>query len=243
MRIFTIILIILVGVINFLQANELTITPEEILQKVDLAIDPQNLSGSVKNFEIKGDMVINNLPVEINSVMIFQLPNKFKTVVETNGMATTVIFDGEKGYTINKLSGKVAMNKEDIASTLQQMKFMNVATKYSKLFTSAELKKELVEVNGKQCYEVWGELPDYFTQKPLKLFIDTQNFFIQSYVIEIASSFGLIEVTVVNSNFTNFSDFILPKNSLTKFTGLSIQNTVNELTLNIPIEDNFFTVF
>ena len=94
-----------------------------------------------------------DLPLE----MWMKNPNKIKTVTNFNGQEMISVFDGEKGYSINPMTGSaepVEMTPDQIKQTQNSNVFQNYMANYLK-----EGKLTLVgeeNVNDKPAFKIKG---------------------------------------------------------------------------------------
>ncbi len=222
--------------------NETPLSCQEILQKVDLAIDPQNKGGSIRNFELNSVTTISkNGSFDCDYQMIFKSPDKFRTSVKILALSVYVIFNGKDGWVVSPFRNEKLPDIE-AQSTLQQIQFMNVAMKYSKALSTAELMDEIVEINGRKCYEIHGKLPDYFSGIPLKLFIDCETFYILHYSLEIAADNKKAIINVYNDEFGEFDGIFLPTVSHSQAGKTKFKNSVKSVRFNIDIDDKIFEI-
>ena len=219
------------------------LTCAEILQRVDAAIDPENKGKDIKSFEINSKTKISKFgEFELDYQMIFKAPDKFKTTLRLMTLNIVVIFNGKDGYLISPLFGREKLPEKEAKSTLQQVQFMNVATKYSQLFSNAELNDELVEIDGHKCYEIRGSLPNYFSDIPLKLFIDCEKFYIRHYAMEIAAQGKQAIIKVFNRDFTNYDGIIIGRENSSQVGSTKAVNTIQSVKFNIDVDDKIFEI-
>ena len=213
----------------------------EILRKVDLAIDPYNKGDSIKTFKILSTSKISKFgEFELDYQMIFKSPDKFKTSLQFLTLNIMVIFNGKEGYILSPIFGNEKLPEKEIKSTLQQIQFMNVATKYSKLFQNSELSQELVEINNRKCYKIQGVLPNYFSNIPLTLYIDCETYYILRYTMEIAAQNKQGIITVNHSDYTEYDGIFLPRVSSSQVGRTNAINTIKSVKFNIDIDDKIF---
>ena len=123
----TIILLLLIAS-AFLEAQSL----EEIIMKYSSAIKADRLS-SVSTVRITGKT--SAMGMEMPLTMIMKNPNKVKVVNVFNGREIVSVFDGEKGYSINPMTGssKPVELKEDQLKQVQNNNiFSNELMRYYK---------------------------------------------------------------------------------------------------------------
>src|SRR5450759_5216159 len=75
---------------------------DEIVKKYSTAIKSDQLA-NVKTIKITGKM--SGMGMEMPMVMYMKNPNKIKVVYSFNGQEMVSVFDGEKGYMINPMTG------------------------------------------------------------------------------------------------------------------------------------------
>ena len=223
------------------ETNADILSCEEILRQVDSAIDPQNKGDSIKSFEILSRSKISKFgEFELDYQMIFKSPDKFRTRLQIMTLSIMVIFNGEEGYLLSPLFGNEKLPEKEIKSTLQQVQFMNVATKYSKILQNAEVAPELVEVNQRKCYKIQGALSNYFSSVPLTLYVDCETYYILRYTMEIAAQNKQAVITVNHSDYTEYNGIFLPKVSSSQVGRTLATNTIQSVKFNIDVADKIF---
>ncbi|MBR7128291.1 MAG: hypothetical protein IKD09_06865 [Lentisphaeria bacterium] len=225
-------------------ANELPkLSCEEILSRVDQAIDPLNKGKNIHSFEINSKTKVSRFgDFELDYQMIFKSPNKFKTTLKVLALDIIIIFNGKDGYLISPLFGKDKLPEKESNSTLQQMQFMNVATKYSKIFSKAEVAAEKEIVNNRECYKIHGMLPDSFSNIPLTLYVDCENFYILRYTMEIAAQNKQALITVNNDDFTEYDGIFMAKKNSSKVGQTTASNIIQSVKFNVDVDDKIFEI-
>ena len=108
-------------------------------------------------------------------------PNKIKTVTSFNGQDMIQVFDGEKGYMINPMTGStdpVEMTPDQVKQTLRSNMFQNYMANYLK---NGQLTLEGEEnVNDKPAFKIkatveGGTVIDMFIDKSSYLLVKTST--------------------------------------------------------------------
>lgn len=75
---------------------------EEIVKNFSVAMKSDKLAG-ITSIKITGKM--SAMGMEMPTVMFMKNPNKVKVIYTFNGQDMVSVFDGEKGYMINPMTG------------------------------------------------------------------------------------------------------------------------------------------
>jgi hypothetical protein len=108
---------------------------------------------NLKTIKITANMSV--MGMEMPMVMWMKNPNKIKSVTTFNGQDMVQVFDGEKGYVVNPMTGStdpVEMTPEQVSQTLRGSMFQNYMANYQKngqLALDGEDK-----VNDKPAYKI-----------------------------------------------------------------------------------------
>ena len=105
---------------------------DEIVKKYTAANKLDKVA-NLKTIKITANMSM--MGMEMPMVMWMKNPNKIKTVTTINGQDMIQVFDGEKGYVINPMTGStdpVEMTPDQVKQTLRSNMFQNYLANYFK---------------------------------------------------------------------------------------------------------------
>jgi outer membrane lipoprotein-sorting protein len=220
--------LMLVAVINAQSLEEIVKKYGEVNMKDKIA------AASTIKITAKMSMMGMELPME----MWMKNPNKIKTVVSFNGQEIISTFDGEKGYSINPMSGSadaVEMTPDQVKQTMNSNVFQNQLSSFQKAGKLKLLGEE--NVNEKPAFKLQADLGDGNTSD---MFIDKA-----SYLLVKTSSTVTAEGTTVTSD-TYPSDYketngvLLPMKTTISTQGMEMVLVYDKVEVNIPIEDSVF---
>ncbi len=124
---------------------------DDIANKYYAANGIENLE-KAQTMSMKG--VVSQMGMELPITIMVKKPNKVKVIQEFNGMEIVIVFDGEKGYMLNPLTGAtdpVELPAEQLSSVQEYNVFRD---SFMEAFKSGRLKLEGEEaVEGKPAYK------------------------------------------------------------------------------------------
>jgi outer membrane lipoprotein-sorting protein len=208
---------------------------EEIVKKFGEA-NKQDKIAAMSTIKITAKMAM--MGMEMPMEMWMKNPNKIKTVMSFNGQEMISSFDGEKGYSINPMSGStdaVEMTPEQVKQTQNQNIFQNQMANYLKESKLKLLGEE--NVNDKPAFKIQADLGNGNSSD---MFIDKG-----SYLLVKTSSTVNAEGTTVTSesypsDYKEINGVLLPMKTTISTQGMDIILTFDKVEVNIPMEDSVF---
>jgi outer membrane lipoprotein-sorting protein len=218
-------------VFTFINAQSL----EEIVKKYSAANKLDKVSGlSTIKLTAKMSMMGMEMPMEI----WMKNPNKIKTVIKMNGQEIVSVFDGEKGYSINPMTGSsepVEMTPEQVKQTMQSNMFQNILVNYLK---NGQLTLEGEEkVNEKPAFKIKAALEG---GNLAYMFIDKGSFLIVKTSATMNQGGQTITADSYLSDYTETNGLFLPMKTTMSMSGMEIITTFEKVEVNVPIEDSVF---
>jgi outer membrane lipoprotein-sorting protein len=223
------------GLLVFTMLNAQTL--DEIVKKYSIANKLDKVSGlSTVKITAKMSMMGMDMTME----MWMKNPNKIKTVTSVQGQDIIAVFDGEKGYSINPMTGSsapVEMTPEQIKQTLNNNIFQNTLVKYLK---NGQLALEGEEkVNDKPAFKIKANLDGGNTAY---MFIDKGSFLLVKTSATVNQGGQTMNVDSYPSDYKETNGFLLPMKTTTSAAGMEIVMTFDKVEVNVPMEDSLFKI-
>jgi len=230
----TTIIVLLLFASAFLKAQSL----EEIITKYSSAIKADRLS-SVSTVKITGKTSV--MGMEMPLTMIMKNPNKVRVVNVFNGREIVSVFDGEKGYSVNPMTGslKPVELKEDQLKQVQNNNiFSNELMKYyknGKLTLAGEEK-----VNGKTAYKLKAEIEG---GEPVFLYLDKNSFLLVKTSTLVTQMGTPVKIESYMSDYSDTDGVVIPMKTLAKANGMDAAViTFDKVEVDILIDDSIFSI-
>jgi outer membrane lipoprotein-sorting protein len=218
-----------------------------------LILNAQSLEDIVKNFSIanKYDQLKDKKTIKIIATISLQgqempleiwmkKPNKIRSVAKAQGQDVIEVFDGEKGYKVNPMTGSstpVEMSAEEVKRTLRNNTFENTLENDLKAGQLMLLGEDAV--NGKPVYKI----KDVIDQGTVSnIFIDKATWLPAKQTIEITQGGMPMTIETYPSDYTEINGIIMPMKTTTSVNGMEMVITFTKVEVDIPIEDSIFTL-
>ena len=218
---------------------------------LSLMINAQSLQEIVKNYTIanKLDQVASKKSIKITAKMSMmgtempmeiwmKNPNKIKTVMDMSGQKIIQAYDGEKGYTINPMTGStqpVEMGTEEVKQLLWNNNFENMLDKYLKN-SQLELAGEET-VNGKNTVKVKATIEPGTVSY---LYIDKANWLLIKQTMDVTQGGMPATVETYPSDYKEINGLIMPMKTTTSVSGMEMVINFTNVEVDIPMEDSIF---
>jgi len=216
-----------------------------------LMINAQSLDDIVKNYTKanKLDQVGNKKTIKITAKMSMmgmempmeiwmKNPNKIKSVMNMSGQEIIQAYDGEKGYSVNPMTGStqpVEMGPEEIKQLLRNNNFENMLDKYLK---NGQLEIAGEEaVNGKQTIKVKATIePGTISY----LFIDKASWLLVKQTMNVTQGGMPATIETYPSDYKEINGMIMPMKTTTSVSGMEMVINFTNVEVDIPMEDSIF---
>ena len=218
---------------------------------ISLALNAQSLEEIVKNYSIanKLDQVASRKSIKITAKMSMmgmempmeiwmKNPNKIKTVMNMSGQQMVQAYDGEKGYSVNPMTGStqpVEMGSEEIKQLLRNNNFENMLEKY--------LKNGQLEVAGEEAVNGKPAIKLKATIEPgavSTLFIDKASWLIVKQTMNVTQGGMPVTVETYPSDYKEINGLIMPMKTTTSVSGMEMVVNFTNVEVDIPMEDSIF---
>lgn len=223
----------LLSAVTMLTAQSLN----EIVKNFTVANKLDKIS-SLQSIKLTGNMSM--MGMDMPMVIYMKNPNKIKSVATIGGQEMIQVFDGEKGYMINPMTGSatpVELGPEEARQLLRSNVFQNYLDTYLK---NNQLTLEGVEdVNGKPAFKIKADIEG---GNVIRIFIDKNSYLIVKTLADIRQGGTAISLESVPSDYTETNGVILPMTTTTSAAGMQFVYKYTEVKVNEPMDDAIFKV-
>jgi len=229
------ILLVFTGLLAFAFINAQSLN--EIVKNYSTAIKYDKLAG-VTSIKITGKM--SAMGMEMPMVMYMKNPNKIKVTYSFNGQDMVSVFDGEKGYTMNPMTGSttpVELTGEQLKQVSQNNVFNNQLLDYLK---NGQLTLEGTEnVNEKPAFKLKANVGT----NPIYLFLDKSSYMLVKTSTTVDQMGTLMNVDSYMTDYVDINGVVIAKKTSAMANGMEAAViTFDKIEVNIPMEDSFFKI-
>jgi hypothetical protein len=165
-------------------------------------------------------------------------PDKIKTVATYNGTEIAQSYDGEKGYSINPMSGSsdpVEMTPDQIKDLSRNNMFQNYlanSLKNGQLTLAGE-----DSVNGKPVFKINAKLEGGTNAT---LFIDKSSYLLVKTLADVNQGGMAVTVESYPSDYQENNGIMIPMKTTTSAGGMEMVTTFTKVEVDLPMEDSVF---
>jgi outer membrane lipoprotein-sorting protein len=225
----------LAGLLVFTLMNAQSL--QEIVKKYSIANKLDKVI-SLSTIKITGKMSM--MGTDMSLEMWMKNPNKIKTVTNFNGQDIIAVFDGEKGYSINPMTGSsepAEMTPDQVKQTLNNNIFQNYMVKY---LNAGQLSLEGEEkVNEKPAFKLKANIEG---GNVAYMFIDKGSYLLIKTSTTVNQAGQMVTVDSYPTNYTETSGILLPMKTTTSASGMEFTMIFDKVEVNIPMEDSLFKI-
>jgi outer membrane lipoprotein-sorting protein len=208
---------------------------EEIVKNFSVAMKFDKLAG-ITSVKITGKM--SAMGMEMPTVMFMKNPNKVKVIYTFNGQDMVSVFDGEKGYMINPMTGStdpVELTGESLKQVQDNNVFKNKLLDY---FKNGQLTLEGQEnVNDKPAFKLKANVGT----NPIYMYIDKVTYMIVKTSTIVDQMGTSMNVDSYMTDYTDINGVVLPKKTTAMANGTEAAViTFDNIEVNIPMDDSIF---
>jgi hypothetical protein len=210
---------------------------EEILKKYSVANKQEQIS-KLNTLKITANMSM--MGMEMPMTMWMKNPDKIKSVTSFNGQEMISVFDGEKGYMTNPMSGSsepIVMTPDQVRQATNNNIFQNYLVEYYKkgqLVLSGE-----ENVKGKPAFKLKANIDG---GSVVDLYIDKSTYYIIKTVAEVKQEGTAINIETYPSEYTEINGIVLPMKSTSVASGMEFVIKFVKIEANIPMDDSLFKI-
>jgi outer membrane lipoprotein-sorting protein len=210
---------------------------DEVVKNYTAAMKTDKLA-SVKSIKITGKM--SAMGMEMPMVMIMKNPNKIKITYSFNGQDMMSVFDGEKGYSINPMTGSsspVELSGDQLKQIQNNNAFKNELLTY---FKSGQLTLEGLEnINEKPAFKLKATAGT----SPIYMFIDKASYMLVKTSATVTQMGTSMNVDSYMTDYVDINGVVMPKKTTAMANGMEAAViTFDKIEVNIPVEDSVFKV-
>jgi hypothetical protein len=226
-------LFILTGLVFAISLNSQSL--DEIVKKYSTAMKSDQLA-QVSSIKITGKM--SAMGMEMPMTMYMKNPNKIKVVYSFNGQDMTSVFDGEKGYTINPMTGStdpVELTGDQIAQVQKSSAFKNELLSY---FKDGKLTLEGEEnVKDKPAFKLKATVGT----SPVYMFLDKDTYMLVKTSATVEQMGQSMNVDSYMTEYSDIEGVVMPKKTTAMANGMEAAViSFDKIEVNIPMEDSVF---
>ncbi len=175
---------------------------QQILTKMNFAIDPQNKFSNIKSLFIVKKSDNGN-----NNVLAFDAPDNYLLkIINKDGVIISGIFIS-KGK-IDKVANGEKVELSDDDNFIPGMKFqMLIETlQFNKIYENLTLSNEIISIDGQSCFKITG-VNKLNSKIKFTMYVDNKEFLLRKTEIDVGSS----HTYTVYQDYTKFNGISLPK--------------------------------
>jgi hypothetical protein len=208
---------------------------EEIVKKYSEA-NMKDKVAAASTIKITANMSV--MGMEMPMEMWMKNPNKIKTVMSFNGQEIITAIDGEKGYSINPMTGSadaVELTPEQIKQQQGSNIFHNQLANYLK-----DGKLKLVgeeNVNEKPAFKIQADLGNGNSSD---MFIDKATYMLVKTSSTVTAEGMTVTSDTYPSDYKLTDGILFPMTTTISTQGMDMVMVFTKVEVNIPMEDSVF---
>ncbi|MCU0472455.1 MAG: outer membrane lipoprotein-sorting protein [Bacteroidales bacterium] len=208
---------------------------ENIVKKYTVA-NKLDQTGSIKTLKITGSMSMMGMEMPMEIWM--KNPDKIKTVTNINGQEMIQLYDGERGYMINPMTGSsdpVEMGPDEVKNMLRSNVFQNYLDNFLK---NGQLALDGEEtVNGSATYKIKATIEGGTV---LNLFIDKVKYLLVKTTATVNSKGMSMTLESYPSDYKETNGILLPMKTTTSASGMEFVTSFTKVEVDIPMDNSVF---
>jgi hypothetical protein len=210
---------------------------DEIVKNYSSAMKTDKMA-NVTSIKITGKM--SAMGMEMPMVMFMKNPNKIKVTYSFNGQDMVSVFDGEKGYMINPMTGSstpVELTGEQLKQVQNNNAFKNELLSY---FKDGKLTLEGQEnVNDKPAFKLKATAGT----TPIYMFLDKGSYMLVKTSTTVDQMGTSMNVDSYMTDYVDIDGVVMPKKTTAMANGMEAAViSFDKIEVNIPMEDAVFKV-
>jgi hypothetical protein len=211
---------------------------EEIVKKHSAAMKTDQLA-NIQTIKITAK--ISAMGMEFPMTMYMKNPNKIKSVTNFNGQEMITVYDGEKGYMINPMTGSsdpVELTGAQLKQVQDNNAFQNDLIRY---FKNGQLTLEGDDnVNGNPAFKLKANVEG---GNPIYMSIDKNTYFLVKTSTKVDQMGQTMDIDTFMSDYTDNQGVVMPKKATSSSGGTEMSvMTFDNVEVNIPMEDSLFQI-
>jgi outer membrane lipoprotein-sorting protein len=210
---------------------------DEIVKKFTEANKYDRIS-QLATIRISGKMSMMGMDIPMELWM--KNPDKIRTLVNFNGQEMITAFDGQKGYTINPMTGSnspVEMSMDEVKNAQANNMFRNTLAEYHKDGKLTLLGEE--NVNDKPAFKIKADIGNGSTAI---MFIDKSTYLLSKTSSTVNTQGQTVTADAYPSDYKEVNGLLVPMKTTTSAQGMDMVLTFDKVEVNTPMEDSIFTL-
>ncbi len=209
---------------------------DEIIKKYSAAMKTDQLA-NVKTIKITGKM--SAMGMEMPMTMFMKNPDKIKVVYSFSGQEMVSVYDGEKGYTMNPMTGStepVELTGEQLKQVQNNNVFRNELLDF---FKNGKITLEGDDdVNGKPAFKLKANIEG---GNPIFMSVDKDSYLLVKTSTKVSQMGQEMDVDSFMSDYSDIQGVVMPKKTTASSGGMEMAViTFDNIEVNIPMEDSVF---
>lgn len=240
-RIFIIILLVYFAQIPLSAKPEKPLSIDAIIQKMDLATDPENNKLKIKTLVTVIDFAIPSQGMQMTITTTDKFPDKSKTVKEVPGvLLVTRIFNGHQAWEMSNLTEIREIKDKELLMLKFEMFMKNPAVTMQQAFKKIKIADRNALLGENMCYKlvctpaVEVEMPDFI------MYINKDTFLTEQIEMIAETPQGPIKFTTIMEEYKKINGRMIPVKIKMIQGGLVMQKTLISVKENIEIDDREF---
>lgn len=211
------------------------------LRETELAVDPQNVGKTIKDFRMDMDCTILKLNIKMFYSNIFKNPDKLRQTVEIPNMQKIDLYlNGDKGVKVDSLGGVTPLTGRMLDETKLTAAMQNPATPWYKVFDKISIADELEERDGKKYVAVTGSFKPEKKLNPIKCLIDPDSKLTTYVFLKNLSEIGEFESVTHYTQFKKINGILMPVKFTQTMLNIQMEYTIKNFAVNQNIPDSIF---
>ena len=193
----------------------------------------------VTSIRITGKM--SAMGMEMPMVMYMKNPNKIKVTYSFSGQEMVSVFDGEKGYMINPLTGST----EPVELTGEQLKQIQNNNVLKNELLNYYNKGQVIlmgqeDVNGKPANKLKVNMEG---ADPIYMYLDKNTNLLVKNTATVDQMGTEMTIDSYMTDYVDIDGVVMPKKTTAMANGMEAAViTIDNIEVNIPMEDSVFRI-
>jgi len=216
-------------------------TQKVLLEKMEKAVDPENLAKSWKTTIIKMQLAVPMQQLKMSVTAMYKFPDKSKAVAAMPGIPTvTQVFNGKQAWKETAGLGIQMKNGIQLAFAKFECKKSNPTLKQTEIYEKITLDPYLHKIGNFSCYKLICTLPAELKVAPNQLFVDNKEFLIRSSIENQLTDMGVVPVSLTVSDYKIIKGIKTPMLVNMNMMGIKMIGKLLSVKVNEKIADSEF---
>lgn len=224
-------------------AEEKKLTGQEIMARVEKAIDPENKSKDIKTQVTKFTMLVPMQGMKFNGISKFKAPGMNVTKVELPGMMKTIqCFDGENAWEFSNLQGLRKISGKELNFVKLNTALESPINTFRDVFSSTEL-QGTEKIEGSDCYKiVCTPKKDFKIETKITVWIEKKTFYPKQLSLVAQTQRGAIPSKAISRDFKKINGKIYAMETTLYQLGSKMVIKLESVESNVKLDDKDFDI-